>query len=768
MTIGIILTTDMKQSMRRVTVSIVLLPAALCLPAGAQPTYRVLLADGTELTAGSIGKWSDGGPLKVAGRSASDAKNPIRLLRNTRLRPQLRGPRVYFTNGDILPGLVTGYAGPLRVRAQPPGLMVAAQPPLQQMERGSSPILVRPRRVKRIVLTQTPRGPYRPGTILFANGKSLSFQAVRWRLGTLRLLTEAGAQTVKVADLAEIHMPAVDLGREVINDTLAPSPSPDSPVVRITTTNGAVLTFRAAMMINRQSRRGWVHGVQPAWSIQAIEVPQSRVCSYSFRRWNEIPLSLLPAEALVEKGFTGSVRKWRRNRNIRGGQLQCGTIAGNLGVGTHSHSAVAFDLPTGAEELTFLVGLDRAVGKGGCAKVKVRRDRDDGEVLWQSDFLRGGGRPVFVGPLQVKGAKRVVLVTNFGHVGRPRGADPGDVRDEVDWLLPTVRVDAKGLLALARVPLKAFPGLGEWSVDSAEPTDCRWGARWNGAFQRWDPRVVMNIRPKGLTLTRKVRVTRDTELLHIAAVAARDTTHNISVRVDGKPLKTMDGAPFFNSLRVQGKHVMTMDGGRLFNTFGRWRSRWWSLRAHLGKQVTLSIRIEPVNTKAAISPLLTFAVARRRQSVIDHSRVGPVLWRYTTTKPPANWYAAGFNDSAWKQGKAMFASKGTRAMGTPWNTRDIWLRRTVEMKPGKFDGLHFLIVNDDAATIYINGRLAATFTAPRHSYYTPPMEKQAARLLKPGRNVIAVHCDNTGGPGYIDVSLFDPADQEPLPERPVE
>ena len=768
MTIGIILTTDMKQPMRRIMVSIVLLQAALCLPAGAQPTYRLLLADGTQLTAGSVGRWSDGHSLQVAGRSSSDPKNPIRLLRDTRLGPELRGPRVYFTNGDILPGLVTGYAAPLPVRAQPGGLTVAPQPPLQQMERGSDPILVRPGRVKRIVLTQTPRGPYRPGTVLFADGKSVSFQAVRWRPDALHLLTEAGVQTVKLEDLAEIHMPDVDIGREVLNDVLAPSPSLDSPVVRITTTNGAVLTFRAAMMIDHPYRRRDIHCVQPAWSIQTIQVPQSRVCSYSFRRWNEIPLSLLPAKTLVEKSFTGSVWRWRRNRNVRGGQLQCGTIAGDLGVGTHSHSAVAFDLPAGAAELTFLVGLDRAVGTGGCVKVKVRRDRTDGKVLWQSGFLRGGDRPVFVGPLPVKGAKRLVLVTDFAHVGRPEGADPGDIRDEVDWLMPTLRVDAQSLSALARIPLKDFPGLGEWSVDSADPPDCRYGARWNSGLARWDPRMVMNVRPKGLTLTRKVHVTRDTELLHLAATAARDTTHNISVRVDGKDVKTMDGARVFNSLRVAGKHVMSMDGARLFNTFGSWRSRWWSLRPHLGKQVSLSIRIEPVNPKAAVSPLLTFAAAFRRQSVIDHSSVGPVLWRYTTARPPADWCAAGFDDSSWKRGRALFASKGVEGTGTPWDTRDIWIRRAVRMNPGKFDGLHFLIVHDDTATVYINGRLAATFPGARHTYFTQRMEKQAARLLKPGRNVIAVHCENTGGPGYVDVALFDPADQEPLPAKPVE
>ena len=694
------------------------------------------MADGTELTASGIGQWNDGRRLRVAGRSLSDPKNPIRLVRNTRLAPKLRGPRVYFTNGDVLPGLVTGYARRLRALAQPAGLTVAMQPPLRQMKWGSSPILVRPHRVKRIVLTPTASGPYRPGTILFANGKRLSFQALRWRLGRLRLLTEGGVRTVKLEDLAEIHMPAVDITQEVINDALGPSPSPDSPVVRITTANGAVLTFRAAMMINRGSGRGYMYGVQPSWSIPTIEVPRSIVCSYSFRRWDEIPLSLLPGETVAAKSFTGSVWKWRRNLNVRGGQLRVGAIAGDLGIGTHSYSAVAFDLPRGAKELSFLVGLDRGVGAGGCVKVKVCRDSARGEVLWQSGFLRGRGKPVFVGPLKIKGAKRLVLVTEFAHAGRPEGADPGDIRDEVDWLMPTLRIDPKSLQALARIPLKDFPGLREWSPGDADPTDCRYGARWNVDFLRWDPRVVMSIRPAGLTLTRKVLITPDTELLRMSATAARGKTHNITLQVDGNQINAADGRA-------------------VFNTFGRRRSQWWSLRTYMGKQVTLSIRIEPVNTKVAVSRLQAFAAILRPQSIIDRKKTDATAWRYTTGQPPGNWYAAGFNDSQWKQGRALFATKDVPGMQTLWDTDNIWIRRTFELRAGKAQGMHFLVMNDDNATVYINGRLATKFFAARHTYYTLPMEKRAADLLRPGRNVIAIHCLNSGGPGHIDVSMFD-------------
>ena len=713
-----------------------LLSAVAAPPARAQPTYHVLLADGTELTADRISRWQNGQQLVVAGRSLDDRKNPIRLLRNTRLAPRLRGPRVYFTNGDILPGLVTGFVRPLRAMAQPAGLTVAPQPPLRQMQWGSSPILVRPHRVRRIVLTETARGPYRPGTALLHNGKSVPFQAVRWRFDGLRLLTAAGVRTVKIEDLAEIHMPAVDISREVINDALGPSPAPDGPVGRITTANGAILTFRAAMMINRRAGRRWVHFVQPAWSIPSIQVPETRVCSYSFRQWNEIPLSLLPAETLGEKSFTGSVWKWRRDRNVRGEALHSGTILSDLGVATHSYSAVAFDLPKGAAELTFLVGLDRAVGAGGCVTLEVRRDRTDGKLLWKSGFLRGRQKPIFVGPLAVGGASRLVLVTDFAHAGRPEGADPGDIRDEVDWLLPTVRIDGPALRRLARIPLKDFPGLRDWSGDSPEPTDCRYGARWNVDFLRWDPRVVINIRPRGLTLTRTLQVTPDTELLRMTATAGRDSHHWISLRVNGEEIKSMGGV-------------------RRFDTFGRRRSCWWSLRPYRGKKVDLAIRIEPANAKAAVSPLLAFAAILRPESIIDRSKTDAGSWRYTTRKPPDNWHAPEFDDSSWRKGTTLLATKDVPGMRTLWDTDHIWVRRSFEMRPGKIEGLHYLVMNDDNATVYINGRLATTFFGARHTYYTLPVEKQALDLLKPGRNVLAIHCANSGGPGHIDVSFFD-------------
>jgi len=52
-------------------------------------------------------------------------------------------------------------------------------------------------------------------------------------------------------------------------------------------------------------------------------------------------------------------------------------------------------------------------------------------------------------------------------------------------------------------------------------------------------------------------------------------------------------------------------------------------------------------------------------------------WRYTTTKPSADWFKPEFDAGAWKEGAAGFGTRGTYAgsrVRTEWNTSDIWLR----------------------------------------------------------------------------------------------
>jgi hypothetical protein len=132
-------------------------------------------------------------------------------------------------------------------------------------------------------------------------------------------------------------------------------------------------------------------------------------------------------------------------------------------------------------------------------------------------------------------------------------------------------------------------------------------------------------------------------------------------------------------------------------------------------------------------------------------------WRYTTQRPPSGWFQPGFDDAAWKQGNAGFGTEGTpgAVVRTVWNTPDLWLRREFTMPEGKWADLHLRVHHDEDVEIYINGVLAASASGFTTQYEELSIHAAAKAVLKPGPNLVAVHCRQTGGGQYIDVGLSD-------------
>ena len=61
--------------------------------------------------------------------------------------------------------------------------------------------------------------------------------------------------------------------------------------------------------------------------------------------------------------------------------------------------------------------------------------------------------------------------------------------------------------------------------------------------------------------------------------------------------------------------------------------------------------------------------------------------------------------------------------------------------------------HDEDAEVYINGVLASRTRGFTVDYEEFPLTKEGKAALKPGRNLIAVHCKQTGGGQYIDVGI---------------
>ncbi|HZJ14419.1 MAG TPA: hypothetical protein VFD27_05180, partial [Chthoniobacteraceae bacterium] len=141
--------------------------------------------------------------------------------------------------------------------------------------------------------------------------------------------------------------------------------------------------------------------------------------------------------------------------------------------------------------------------------------------------------------------------------------------------------------------------------------------------------------------------------------------------------------------------------------------------------------------------------------VVPTSEKNAVTWRFTFEKPADDWMTPAFNEASWKSGPGGFGTAETpgSVVRTDWKTSDIWARREFALPAGDTSKLDLMMYHDEDAEIYINGVLAAKVHGFNGTYDTIPLSVPAHAALKPGNNVLAVHCHQTRGGQFIDVGL---------------
>ncbi len=148
-------------------------------------------------------------------------------------------------------------------------------------------------------------------------------------------------------------------------------------------------------------------------------------------------------------------------------------------------------------------------------------------------------------------------------------------------------------------------------------------------------------------------------------------------------------------------------------------------------------------------------------TVVPTAREKAASWSYTTTRPGHRWFQPDFDASAWKRGESGFGTEGTpgATVRTEWNTSDIWLRSTFKLEDKSFSNLQLSVHHDEDVEVYLNGVPAASATGFTTQYEPLPLNAEGSAALKPGENLIAVHCHQTGGGQYIDVGLVNVTEQ---------
>jgi len=118
---------------------------------------------------------------------------------------------------------------------------------------------------------------------------------------------------------------------------------------------------------------------------------------------------------------------FRRDRNVRGGQLRTGGVVYEKGIGMHSTSRLAYRLSGDYRQFAAELAIDDLAGKRGSVRFRVYLAGADGKWTraFESDIIRGGQPPVPVS-VDVTGSLAIALIVDF--------ADYGDQLDYANWL----------------------------------------------------------------------------------------------------------------------------------------------------------------------------------------------------------------------------------------------------------------------------------------------------------------------------------------------
>lgn len=132
----------------------------------------------------------------------------------------------------------------------------------------------------------------------------------------------------------------------------------------------------------------------------------------------------------------------------------------------------------------------------------------------------------------------------------------------------------------------------------------------------------------------------------------------------------------------------------------------------------------------------------------------PWTGKYTFDKPANGWENPTFNDTKWKVGEASFGTPEETNVKTLWQTKDIWVRRNIDINQDLTNKKVFLeYSHDDIVEIYINGIQVVKTGYEWKKNVIVELSKEVISTLKAGNNVIASHCHNVTGGALIDFGL---------------
>lgn len=436
--------------------------AALCLAPAASAADRWVgrLANGEVVRAAEITEWNDpkSNP-QLAGRVLLDPGNPVLQLLDTQATSVVQPTTfVEFFGGDRLAGEVVGAGNGNEspFETLPPHLLLRPSADYQPPDYASDqPLRIASKWIRRIAWNGMPGRRYAASTAWLSGGGQVVFRSLRWNISGVTLLTDSGLRTFSYSDLAEIHLPRQEEWSVYVDQVAALSPRLSSKLVQLELLDGSRLTTSMERLQPRhwgdkKLPASWLQIVQPAWALEALWVRFPAVIGWSWFDPAEPPLSWCDPIRVERQSVFGGSWQWHRDRSSLGGRLVVANEFYQRGFGVHGSTDLTFALPPFAREIRTRCGLDHAAGVGGCVKLSIVAG--DGHEQFATDPLIGSTRLLDSNWLPVASTSpdlppTVTFRSDMLAKDPPRGTDPFDILDVVDWVEPQVRLDRDQLLA---------------------------------------------------------------------------------------------------------------------------------------------------------------------------------------------------------------------------------------------------------------------------------------------------------------------------------
>lgn len=141
------------------------------------------------------------------------------------------------------------------------------------------------------------------------------------------------------------------------------------------------------------------------------------------------------------------------------------------------------------------------------------------------------------------------------------------------------------------------------------------------------------------------------------------------------------------------------------------------------------------------------------QTVLGTADDQPYDARYTEAKPADNWFDEQFSDNEWKTGKAPFGDRASKP-ATVWSSRDIWVRRVFDLQDLNIEQLILQLKHDDDVEVFLNGaKVYSCGPCVSGEFKGHLVADDIKAKLRKGKNLLALHCTNTGGRAVLDAGL---------------